>query len=275
MNVKRPMPIICLCVFLCVASAWGDSVDKAKMLYQHGLVSEAKKELIEVIFSKQNAKNKAEAYYFLGTVAFEEGNISAALETWTQLIKYFPESNQAKLVTDKIAQLSEIVGETSRTTVENAIAKSYFRNADFWSKGKSDIFKIDGSWIPFIEAAMYWYDKTIQEFPKTKASRLAYEDKMRTLIGWKEPGRYGQSYGLEWNFDLYMGHLLNTFSDFERDHPQASSLQAFRYQIAQAFWKQKRWDNVTHWLNQIVEHSREDTTFYRDLAERRLKNLKY
>ena len=247
------------------------------MLHQHGLVSEAKRELIEVIFSRQNAKTKAEAYYVLGTVAFEENDISVALETWTQLIKYFPESNQAKLVAEKINQLSEIVGETSRTTVENAIAKSYFRNADFWSKGKkSEIFIIDGSWILSVEAAMYWYDKIIQEFPKTKVSRLAYEDKMRTLIGRKEPGRYGFAYGIEKDFDLYMGHLLNTFSDFETDHPQAaSSLQAFRYQIAQAFWKKRRWDNAQHWLNQIIEHSGEDTTFYRDLAERRLKSLEY
>ena len=272
--MKRPIPIISACVFLFVSSAWGDSVDKAKMLHQHGLVSEAKKELIEVIFSRQNAQTKAEAYYVLGTIAFEGNDISVALETWTQLIKYFPESNQAKLVTEKINQLSEIVGETSRTTVENTVARGYFRNADFWSKGKNTF--IDTSWIPTVEAAVYWYDKTIDEFPNTKAARLAYEDKMQTLIGWKESGRYGQSYGLEKNFDLYMGQLLNTFLDFERDHPQATaSLQAFRYQIAQAFWKKRRWDNAQYWLDQIIEHSGEDTTFYRDLAERRLKNLKY
>ena len=275
MIFKRAIPIVSLCICLFVSSAMGASLEKAKMFRLHGLVLEAKKELIAVIFSTQKNEQKAEAYYILGAMAFGEDKISAALETWTQLVAVFPKSDQAKVVKDKIKQLSEIVGEVSRATLENAVAQSYLRHAQFWSKGKSSVFLIDSSWIPNVETAVNWYDKVIQEFPKTAASQLAYEDKMRTLIGWKEPGRYGISHGIEANFDLYMGQLLSTFFDFERDHPQAPSLQSFRYQIAQAFWKQKKWDNVKHWLNQIIENSGEDTTFYRDLAERRLKNLKY
>lgn len=93
---------------------------------------------------------------------------------------------------------------------------------------------------------MGWYDKVIQEFPKTAASQLAYEDKMRTLIGWEDPGRYGASHGIKRNFAQYMPQLLETFFAFERDHPDASSLQAFRYQIAQAYWKNKNWNQTSN-----------------------------
>ncbi len=275
MNSQKMIASITLYLLLLTSHAIGASLDKAEMLRRHGLVSEAKKELIEVIFSKQNAKHKAEAYYTLGTMAFEENNISAALETWTQLVEDFPESDQAKLVKDRIKQLSEIVGEVSRTTLENAVAQSYLRHAEFWSKRKSNVFLIDSSWIPKVEAAVGWYDKVIQEFPKTAASQLAYEDKMRTLIGWEDPGRYGDSHGIKRNFNQYIPQLLETFSVFERDHPDASSLQAFRYQIAQAYWNQKNWDQTRNWLNRIIEHSGEGYTFYRDLAERRLKKLEY
>ncbi len=72
-----------------------------------------------------------------------------------------------------------------------------------------------------------------------------------------------------------MPQLLETFSAFERDHPEASSLQASRYQIAQAYWNKKNWNQTRNWLNRIIEHSGEDYTFYRDLAERRLKKLEY
>ena len=270
---KQAMPIMILCAFLFVSSAMGASLDKAEMLRLHGLVLEAKRELIEVIFSKQRAKQKAEAYYILGTVAFEENKIAVALETWTQLIKDFPESEQSHLVRDKIKQLSEVVGESSRIVIDNAIAQSYLRHADFWSRGKHKIFQVDVSWIPSVDAAVWWYDRVIQEFPKTDASRRAYEDKMRTLIGWKASGRYDQSHGIKGNFPKYIPKLLDTFASFESDHPEASSLQNFRYQIAQAYWIQGRhWERFEYWLNLIVEKSGESQTFYRDLAERHLKH---
>ena len=182
MNFKEMIAAILLCLLLFTSPAISASLDKAKMLRRHRLVSEAKKELIEVIFNKQNAKIKAEAYYILGTVAFEEDDISAALETWTQLVADFPDSDQANLVKDKINQLSEVVGETSRTVVENAIAQSYFRNAEFWSETeKLKKFTIEGSWISNVEASVSWYDRVIQEFPKTEAA-LKLPPSFRQLI---------------------------------------------------------------------------------------------
>lgn len=295
MNFNKTIVIATLCILGLASSAVGSSLDKAKMLRQHGLVSEAKKELIEVIFSKQNAKNKAEAYYILGTVAFEQDDISVALDTWNQLVIEFPKSDKAQLVKDRINQLSEIVGETSRTVVENAIAQSYLRHGAFWSEEKRDRkFIIDSSYISSVNVAVSWYDKVIQEFPKTEASRLAYEEKMLTFTGtmrallkekMNELDRYREwrtfdsikariEKELEDGFNKYMPQLVETFSMFEKDHPDASSLQAFRYQIAQRYWINRDLERTQMWLNLIIEKSGEQHTFYRDLAERRLSNLK-
>ena len=292
-NIRKMMAIVALCVLVLTSTAIGSSLDKAKMLRRHGLVSEAKKELIEVIFSKQTAKDKAEAYYTLGSVAFGEKDISAALETWSQLVADFPESDQAKLVKDRINQLSEIVDEESRAVVDNAVAQSYLRHADFWSKEvRRKNFIIDSSYISRIEVGISWYDKVIQEFPKTKASRIAYEEKMQTLIGKMQSSIKAERNilkGMRYTtpnlmlemltekhqdiLNTYMPSLLDTFSMFERDHPKASSLQAFRYQIAQRYWIHDDLNASRVWLNLIIEQSGEQHTFYRDLAERRLKRL--
>ena len=68
---------------------------------------------------------------------------------------------------------------------------------------------------------------------------------MRTLIGWQDSGRYGQSHGIESSFNRYMPILLETFQDFEREYPNAATIQAFRYQIAQAYWSEKNWAKTT------------------------------
>lgn len=76
--------------------------------------------------------------------------------------------------------------------------------AIFGPEGRIRFFSIDSSWIPNVEAAAKWYDKTITEFPSTSAARIAYEEKMRTLLGWKEAGRYGSTHGVEKNPTTYL-----------------------------------------------------------------------
>lgn len=126
-----------------------------------------------------------------------------------------------------------------------------------------------------MEAAIKWYDRVITEFPKSEASRIAYKGKLRTLLGWKESGKYGSSYGIKANFYQYMPHLVRTFAEFESNHPEASTLQAFRYQIAQTYWNRRDWDLTRKWLGKIIAEAGENDSFYRDLAERRLKKVEY
>lgn len=259
---------------LCTA-AGAASLEKAIMYNQHGLKDKAKSEFIDLIFNKSSRSDKAEAYYFLGAIAFDERKISVALDSWKTLVTKFPKSKQAKLVKGKISELAEIVGESAEKSIKNAVARSYLRHAHFWSRRKNQGFTIDSSWILKVEAANKWYDKVISEFPKTPAAELAYKNKLRTILGWKEPGRYGSSGGIEENFLKYMPLLLETFAAFERDFPQSGSLQAFRYQIAQAYWSNKEWQNTKKWLNKIISVAGDRDSFYKDLAKRRLQKVEY
>lgn len=250
------------------------SIEKAESFRQNGLISEAKKELIDIIFTKDD-KSKPEAYYVLGNIAYGEKNISSALDSWKKLVEKYPKSSQALLVKDRIKQLAEISGEITKVTIENAIAQSYLRHADFWSEHKKDVFMIDSSWIPNVEAAIKWYDKIIQEYPKSVASKVAYEGKLKTIIGWQEGGRDGEKHGLKSNYSKYMPQLLSTFAAFELEHPDASTLQPFRYQIAQAYWGHRDWDKTREWLKLLIEKSGENDSFYKDVATRRLEKIEY
>lgn len=272
--MKAKILSVFLAAFLLAPATFAASVEKAGMLNQHGLTREAKSELVEVVFSKSDDSSKAQAYYLLGSIAFDENNISVALDSWRELVKRYPSSAQAKTVKDRISELAEIVGESAKESVENAIALSYLRHGDFWSRGKDNKFTIDSSWIPNTEAAIKWYDKVISEFPRSAASRIAYQEKMRTLLGWEEPGKYGEKHGIKAS-GAYMPQLLETFSLFEKDHPTASTLQGFRYQIAQAYWRNRDWPKTREWLNLIIKASGDSDSFYKDLAERRLKKVEY
>ena len=259
-----------------IASSNETSIDRARLLQRYGLMREAKAELIDVLFDEHmDDESKATAYYLLGNISFKEGKILIALESWRDLVEQYPESTQAKTVRDEIDKLSQIVEESSESHVDNAIANAYLRHGDFWSKGKQDRFSIDSSWISNVDAALKWYDKVIEEFPQTGAARRAYEEKLRTVLGWKDPGQYGSKHGLKESFGRYIRLLTRTFSDFENDFPEASTLQAFRFQIAQAYWKNRDWKNTKEWLNTIISESGDNDNFYRDLAQRRLKKIEY
>ena len=251
------------------------SIEKAILFLENNLANDAKREFIQVITSNISNDKKAKAYYQLGSLSFEENNIEGALNTWKELLAKYPNSPEAQQVKDNIEELTLIVGETSKESINNAIASSYIKNGDFWSSDKKTIFSIDSSWIPAIESSIKWYDKVINEYPKSTASKVAYKKKLRTILGWKEIGKYGSEYGIKGEFKKYMPILLSTFKSFEEDHPSDSSLQAFRYQIAQSYWNNKNWNETRIWLNKIIEKSNGDDTFYKDLAQRRLKKVEY
>ncbi len=245
------------------------------MLNEHGLRAEAKRELVDVLFSAAGGNEKAEAYYLLGSIAFSEKRITTALNTWNSLVEEYPGSKHAALVKDKASELAEIVGESTDEAINNAVAQSYLRHAEFWSEDKDSVFRIDSSWISNVESAIKWYDKVIAEFPKSPAAERAYRGKLRTLLGWKESGRYGDAHGVKGNFNKYMPLLLEVFSSFEADYPKAGSLQAFRYQIAQAYWANKDWGRTRDWLNVIITIAGDSGGFYKDLAQRRLRKVEH
>lgn len=251
------------------------SYQKAEMLNKHGLTKAAKTVLIDILFTKGRDSEKAQAYYLLGVIAFNENRTNVALDSWRDLVKKFPKSAQAALVKDRIQVLSEVVSKSAKETLQNVVARAYLRRANFWSKGKDKIYTIDSSWIPNVESAIKWYDKVIKEFPNTPASRQAYKGKMRTLLGWKTRGRHVQKYGIKSDFSLYMNLLIQTFSEFKNDYPNNSMLQPFRYQIAQAYWHHRDWAKTREWLQMIITTAGNKDSFYKDLAERRLEKVEY
>ena len=276
-----------LAIFIAISAtgfAMSASIEKAILLNEHGLSSDAKRELIDLIFQKEiEDAHKAHAYYLLGNIAFDEDKIKVALNSWQHLVDNYPNSKETGLIKERIAELSEIVFKSTKENLDNAVARSYLRHANFWSKGKSDVFNIDTSWVSNVDAAVKWYDKIITEFPKSNAARIAYEDKLKTLLGWEDVDR--ESYGMKRHFLAYMDILINTFNDFENDYPEASSLQAFRFQIAQTLslkgivssidkpitnTKRLQYlEQAEMWLNNIINNAGETDSFYRDLAERR------
>jgi hypothetical protein len=206
-------------------------------------------------------------------VAFDEKRISTALETWTKLTNQFPQSEEAKEVSGRIKDLSQIVGENTRESFNNAVAQSYLSHGEFWSRSKSNTFTIDSSWIPKVESANKWYDKMIQEFPKTTVAKVGYEEKMKTIIGWKD--RSAGFEGIPKEPKKYIPLLIKTFSEYETSFPESGNLQAFRYQIAAAYWTNKDWANTRLWLNTIISKSNDADSFYTDLAQRRLEKVEF
>ena len=254
-------------------SANAASLKRANLLRDNGLPADAKIELIDVYLSG-SATQKAQALYLLGTIAYEGNNVSGALTNWEKLLKEYPSSTQANDVKEIVSELASIVDEEAEERLNNAIASLYLKHGDFWSEGKDSSFKIDSSWIPNVESAIKWYDKTIAKYPGTKASRLAHEKKIRTLIGWTESGRYGSKYGVDESPSKYLPLLESAVNSYIQEHPKASSIQAFRFQVAQAYWNNKYWDKTREWLNIIIKNADGDT-FYKDLATRRLLKVEY
>jgi tetratricopeptide (TPR) repeat protein len=266
---------ILLPLTLLTSVAFGQSVEIAKDYYQHGLNDKAKDMLITALHSSTSVPaSKAKALYLLGQISFDEGHIKVAFADWQSLVKEYPQTAEAKEISGRLAQLNEIVTKMSDANVTSVIARSYLSNGDFWSKGERK-YIIDSSWMPNVELALEWYDRVIQEFPGTDAAELAYEKKMFALLGSKEPGRDGESYGTKNNFGKYQPQVLATFVSLEGAFPSNSSLQAFRYQIAQTYWEHRDWANTRLWLQKIIDKGNGQPTFYTEAAKARLLRVEY
>ena len=277
MKTRTTQLLLVVCFALLSSSGYGQSYDKALMLEEHGLREDSKRELIDVLFAPKSTKTEqAKALYLLGSISVDEGRVEAGLSRWRELQTKYPETEEAKHVTERAEALSSLVGESAKSFVTNAVASTYLRHADFWSRGKSSIFSIDSSWIPKVETAITWYDLVLDEFPHSPAALVAFESKMKTLIGWKDPGEVGMRYGLfRVENDPHMALLIQCFEDYLAAFPKAGSRQAFRYQIAQTYWHRQDWENTRIWLNKIIESEPNGKSFYIDLARRRLEKVEY
>ena len=172
--------------------------------------------------------------------------------------------------------MRDVLAKISNSSISSAVARSYLRNGDFWAK-PSGTFVIDSSWLPHVELAVDWYDRTIKEFLGTDAAELAYTHKLFALIGREvDRGRYGPKYdGAKGDFEKYMPQVLATFAAFEKAFPESSSLQAFRFQIAQLYWTKKNWGQTRTWLNKVLIAGDSTRSFYTETAKARLNKVEH
>jgi hypothetical protein len=170
--------------------------------------------------------------------------------------------------------LKEVFAKETDASLESLVARSYIRNGDFWADGDKK-FNIDSSWMSHVDLAVNWYDRVIQEFPGSDAAEIAYQRKMFALIGWRELGRDGEAYGFEVQLSAVHTASTENIRGIRGRFSKSSHLQGFRYQIAQAYWGPKDWDNTRAWLNKVIEAGAGQDSFYTDTAKARLKKIEY
>ena len=269
--MKKIIVVISLFYF---TIGYAQNLDLAKDYYTHNLKQKAIEEFILVYHNSKSVEAKSEALYLLGNISFEDNNYSAAFSDWKKLVSDYPNSKYATEIKDRLDQLKDVIQKVSDENISSSVARSYLNNGDFWSESDNK-FLIDNSWLPSVEMSISWYDKVIKEFPNTNASETAYRKKLFSLFGWKESGSYPKSFGLRKDFDKYMPQILQTYSEFEANFPESSSLQGFRYQIAQGYWREKDWTKAKEWLQKIIDSSKGQSTFYTETAKARLNKLEY
>jgi hypothetical protein len=267
--------IVLLLTLIQMSALTAQDVALAKDFYIHGLKSRSLENFIEILHNpKTTPADKAEALYYMGQISFDEKSYATALSDWQSLIKQYPTAPRSIELKDRLNQLKEVFAKSTDAAIDSLVARSYINNGDVWSQDDRK-FTIDSSWLQHVELAVSWYDRAIKEFPNSSAAELAYQRKLFTIIGWRELGRDGESYGIKANPKKYMPQLLDTFSAFEAAYPKNGDLQGFRYQIAQAYWAQKDWANTKAWLNKIVEAGGGQTSFYVETAKARLGKIEY
>ena len=140
------------------------------------------------------------------------------VEQWQDLIEQYPESDEGKIVSERIGYLASEIVELSSDVVEDEIARSYLQHGDFWSDDiKRRHWLIDSSWLDEIELACEWYDKVIAEFPGTPAAKLAYLEKIQN-----DSGKDGaEAYETRKSFSEYIEPLLVIYEDFVKHFPTA------------------------------------------------------
>ena len=284
-----------LVVLVLAGGIEGASIEKARMLNIHGLKDAAKQELIDIIYGTSGPEAKADAYYYLGNIALTERKVTVAISTWNELVEKYPNSKRIVEVQQQIEVLKVGLSDTLDVVLENITAQLYFRQAEFWMENEnvSTIFKINTSALPNYEAGLKWLDKVITEFPGTAEAEKAYKYKLFIFLKQANNLRNVKSHyekraktasRKNWRTEaqeeaLKTGILISKnlitlgslFDVFEAAFPESTLLQAFRFQIAQLYMKDKNFEAADQWLNKIIEASGDGDSFYKQLAQYRLK----
>lgn len=243
-------------------AAFGQDVDWARDLYVHGLKSRAMETYIAILHTaKSPAAAKAEALYYMGQMSFEEGSFATAMDDWEKLVADYPDSPRAAELKDRFTQLQEVYSKVTDPPIDSVVARSYLKNGDSWAGGERK-FAIDTKLLPNIDLGMAWYDRVIKEFPGTQAADVAMQRKVFLWLGFVDS-----------DYRRYLAGLLDAFAAYEAAFPKDENMQAFRYQIAEAYWRHGDWSTTTMWLNKIIAAAGDKNSFYSDMARARIANM--
>ena len=166
----------------------------------------------------------------------------------------------------------------------NVSPENYLRNGNFYSEDKGRVLMIDSSYIDPVKASIYWYDKVINEFPNTPECNQALKEKIKTIVGWRDGyGDNERHYGLKKRVgtEKLFRIIQETFQKLEMDYPDDQHLEAYAFQIAQAYFyqmivyrKDYLKEKYEEWLRKTIELSNDKDTFYSHLAGIRLSGQK-
>ena len=110
----KKVVVASLAAFLSCGVAFGQSLDKARLLYSNKLYEDAKRELVAVAVGSGADEEKAEALNLLGAIAIDEGNYDAAIKNWTDVTTKFPGTASAKEAAAKLP-LAERLAATQKS----------------------------------------------------------------------------------------------------------------------------------------------------------------
>jgi len=102
---------------ICAVSLAGQSVDKAETLFENGLNDDAKRILVEIVYSADHTEaEKAAALDLLGDIAVDEKRFEAARESWEGLVRAYPDTPAAESVDGKLALLDQLDAQGNDAT---------------------------------------------------------------------------------------------------------------------------------------------------------------
>ena len=111
--------ILSIIAAMCLSTAQAASLRKGQVLYEHGMLEDAKHALVDVMTGADSSDDeKAGALYLLGTIALKEKHYPIAARMWSDLIQRYPGSAEAREARPKLPTIPNSV-QSSRVRVES------------------------------------------------------------------------------------------------------------------------------------------------------------
>lgn len=287
-------PALFLLPFLTAAPALAQeavrySADKAIMLHKHGLVEDAKREAIGVLFQPQLSTHKTSARFLLARIALAEGRFSHASELWTRIVDTDPENQLAKESQVLLEQTRALNVRVDRSAVDHVRAATYFAAAEFWLGDLNEHQPIDVQAIPVEEAAAHWLDKIALEFPGSPAAELALRDRARAFLGrphdpasstsgigvlgaLTNPRHSGSANAGVRNDAVqhWMKEAIQAVRRLESSFPGSAYLPQLKFLVADAYVRVGQVADSKPWLEAVRREAKEES-FWSHIARLRLE----